>query len=132
VIPGGYIPALSEIFEAIERSGLKTTDLEILRLHYAQTLANWRRRFLARREEAVALYDERFARLWEFYLAVSEVGLRHQDLMVFQIHLVRDQAALPLTRNYIAADEDRLRLRETVSPTDPVPDRRRVRESEVA
>ena len=65
--PGGYIPALSEVIPAIERSGLLVCDIEILRLHYAETLKAWRERFMARREEAVRLYDERFARMWEFY-----------------------------------------------------------------
>jgi cyclopropane fatty-acyl-phospholipid synthase-like methyltransferase len=65
-IPGGYIPALSEVMAAIEKAGLLVCDMEILRLHYAETLKAWRERFMARREEAVRLYDERFARMWEF------------------------------------------------------------------
>ncbi len=69
IFPGGYIPALSEVFPAIEKAGLLVCDIEILRLHYAETLKAWRDRFMARREEAVRLYDERFARMWEFYLA---------------------------------------------------------------
>ena len=71
IFPGGYIPALSEVIPAIERAGLLVCDIEILRLHYAETLKAWRERFMARREEAVQLYDERFARMWEFYLACS-------------------------------------------------------------
>ena len=71
IFPGGYIPALSEVLPAIERAGLLVCDIEILRLHYAETLKAWRERFMARREEAVRLYDERFARMWEFYLACS-------------------------------------------------------------
>jgi len=73
IFPGGYIPALSEVLPAVERAGLLVCDIEILRLHYAETLKAWRERFMARREEAVRLYDERFARMWEFYLAASEM-----------------------------------------------------------
>ena len=79
IFPGGYIPALSEVLPAIERSGLLVCDIEILRLHYAETLKAWRERFMARREEAVRLYDERFARMWEFYLAASEMAFRKQN-----------------------------------------------------
>jgi cyclopropane-fatty-acyl-phospholipid synthase len=112
IFPGGYIPALSEVFPAIEKAGLKVTDVEILRLHYAETLKAWRERFMARRDEAVALYDEAFCRMWEFYLAASETAFRYQDMMIFQIQLVRDQNALPLTRDYIWRAEDALRLRD--------------------
>ena len=101
IFPGGYIPALSEVFPAIERAGLWVTDMEILRLHYARTLRLWRERFLARRDEAVALYDERFCRMWEFYLASSEVGFRDLGHMVFQIQLSKRQDAVPLTRAYL-------------------------------
>jgi cyclopropane-fatty-acyl-phospholipid synthase len=112
IFPGGYIPALSEVLPAIEKAGLKVTDVEILRLHYADTLRAWRERFMARREEAVALYDEAFCRMWEFYLAASETAFRYQDMMIFQIQLVRDQNALPLTRDYIWQAEEALRLRD--------------------
>ena len=109
IFPGGYIPALSEVLPAIERAGLLVCDIEILRLHYAETLKAWRERFLARREEAVRLYDERFARMWEFYLAVSEMAFRKQNLMNFQIQLTRRQGVVPMTRNYIFDAEARLR-----------------------
>ncbi|ACB95639.1 SAM-dependent methyltransferase [Beijerinckia indica] len=112
IFPGGYIPALSEVLPAIERHGLVVCDIEILRLHYAETLRAWRERFLARREEAVALYGERFARMWEFYLAASETAFRYQGLMVFQIQLARDQTVVPLTRNYIAKNEEALKTLE--------------------
>lgn len=109
IFPGGYIPALSEVLPPIERAGLLTCDIEILRLHYAETLKAWRERFLARREEAVRLYDERFARMWEFYLACSEMSFRKQNLMVFQIQLTKRQGIVPMTRDYITREEAKLR-----------------------
>jgi len=112
IFPGGYIPALSEVTPAIERAGLLVCDIEILRLHYADTLKAWRERFKARREEAVRLYDERFARMWEFYLACSEMAFRKQNYMVFQIQLAKRQGVVPMTRDYIANEEARLRGRE--------------------
>ncbi|WP_232237141.1 SAM-dependent methyltransferase [Thiosulfatihalobacter marinus] len=104
IFPGGYIPTLSEIAPAIERAGLVITDLEVLRLHYAETLRAWRTRFMARRDAAAALYDERFCRMWEFYLAACEAGFRHNGLVVFQIQLAHRIDSLPLTRDYIATD----------------------------
>jgi cyclopropane-fatty-acyl-phospholipid synthase len=112
IFPGGYIPAVSEVIPAIERAGLLVCDVEILRLHYAETLKAWRERFMARREEAVRLYDERFARMWEFYLACSEMAFRKQNLMVFQIQLTKRQGVVPMTRDYIANEEARLRGKE--------------------
>ena len=109
IFPGGYIPALSEVIPAIERAGLLVCDIEILRLHYAETLKAWRERFMARREEAVHLYDERFARMWEFYLACSEMSFRKQGLMNFQIQLAKRQDAVPMTRDYITREEAKLR-----------------------
>jgi len=112
IFPGGYIPALSEVLPAIERAGLLVCDIEILRLHYAETLKAWRERFMARREEAVQLYDERFARMWEFYLAVSEMAFRKQNMMNFQIQLARRQDAVPITRDYVTGEEAKLREAE--------------------
>jgi cyclopropane-fatty-acyl-phospholipid synthase len=112
IFPGGYNPALSEVMPAIERSGLVATDIEILRLHYAETLKAWRERFLARREEVARLYDERFCRMWEFYLVASEMAFRYQGLMVLHIQLARRQEAVPLTRDYIGEAEARLRAAE--------------------
>jgi cyclopropane-fatty-acyl-phospholipid synthase len=109
IFPGGYIPALSEVIPAIERAGFLLCDIEILRLHYAETLKAWRERFMARRDEAVQLYDERFARMWEFYLAASEMSFRKQNLMNFQILLSKRQGVVPMTRDFIARDETRLR-----------------------
>ncbi len=101
IFPGGYIPALSEVLPAIERAGLWVTDMEVLRLHYAETLRHWRERFLARRGEARAMYDERFCRMWEFYLACSEVAFRELGHMVFQLQLTKKQTAVPLSRDYL-------------------------------
>src|SRR6185437_12657588 len=109
IFPGGYIPALSEVLPAIERAGLLVCDIEILRLHYADTLKAWRERFIARREEAVRLYDERFARMWQFYLASSEMSFRKQNLMNFQIQITKRQGIVPMTRDYIAREEAKLR-----------------------
>ena len=108
IFPGGYAPALSEVLPAIERAGLVVTDIEILRLHYAETLKAWCERFLARRDEALAIFDQRFCRMWEFYFAVCEVGFRHGGLMVFQIQLAKRQDAVPLTRDYIGVREAEL------------------------
>lgn len=115
IFPGGYIPALSEIVAAVELEGLVITDVEVLRLHYAETLKAWRERFLAHRAQAVAMYDERFVRMWEFYLAASEATFRHDDLVVFQLQLAKKLDTLPVTRNYIeekAAELDREERRE--------------------
>jgi cyclopropane-fatty-acyl-phospholipid synthase len=105
IFPGGYTPALSEILPAIERAGLMVTDVETLRLHYAETLKEWRAQFTAHWKDAAQLYDERFCRMWEFYLAGAEMGFRHQGLVVFQLQLAKRVDALPLTRNYIDAFE---------------------------
>ena len=112
IFPGGYIPAVSEVVPAIERAGLLVCDIEMLRLHYADTLKAWRERFMARREDAVRLYDERFARMWEFYLACSEMAFRKQNLMVMQIQLTKRQGVVPMSRDYIGNEEARLRGRE--------------------
>jgi len=112
IFPGGYIPSLSEVMPAIERAGLLVTDIEILRLHYAETLKAWRERFLAHRDEVLRLYDARFLRMWEFYLAASEMAFRRQNMMVFQIQLAKRQNVVPITRDYIVREEARLRAIE--------------------
>jgi cyclopropane-fatty-acyl-phospholipid synthase len=113
IFPGGYIPALSEVLPAVERAGFLVTDVEILRLHYADTLKAWRERFLAHREEVEQMYDARFVRMWEFYLAASEMTFREQQaMMVFQLQLAKKQGVVPITRDYIDREEERLRQRE--------------------
>ena len=109
IFPGGYIPSLSETLAVVEKAGLLVTDIEILRLHYAETLKAWRERFLAHREEVERIYDRRFVRMWEFYLASSEMSFREQNLMVFQIQLTKRQGVVPMTRDYIGREERRLR-----------------------
>jgi cyclopropane-fatty-acyl-phospholipid synthase len=112
IFPGGYIPAVSEVLPAIERAGLLVTDVEILRLHYAQTLRAWRERFLAHRETVEKLYDARFVRMWEFYLAASEMAFAKQNMMVMQIQMTKRQGTVPITRDYLADEESRLRAFE--------------------
>jgi len=101
IFPGGYSPAVSEVVPVVERTGLWITDIEILRLHYAETLRAWRQRFNANRERVRALYDERFCRMWEFYLAGSEIAFRRHGHMNFQMQLARRIDTVPLTRDYI-------------------------------
>jgi cyclopropane-fatty-acyl-phospholipid synthase len=112
IFPGGHLPSLSDILKVVERSGLVVADVEVLRLHYAETLRAWREAFMARREEAVAMFDERFCRMWEYYLAMSETAFRYEQVVVFQLQLVRRQESAPLTRDYVAAAETDLRARE--------------------
>ena len=112
IFPGGYIPALSEVIPIIERSGLYVTDVEILRLHYAETLRHWRNRFIAGWDKAKETLGEEFCRMWEFYLAGSESAFRWQNLMVFQIQVSKKLGTLPLTRDYMIDEERRLRARE--------------------
>src|SRR5215813_3945548 len=114
IFPGGYIPALSEVVAAIERSGLVITDIEILRLHYAETLRAWRERFLANWDKAAAILDEQFCRMWEFYLAGSETAFRYQGLVVFQLQLAKRVTTLPITRDYIWDDEQRLLAQDAI------------------
>ena len=114
IFPGGELPSLSQVTAAAERSGLIITDIEILRLHYADTLREWQRRFQANRDKVKRLYDERFCRMWELYLAASEMSFRHQGLMVFQMQLAKRQDAVPLTRDYVT-DFDRGRATAAIA-----------------
>jgi cyclopropane-fatty-acyl-phospholipid synthase len=102
IFPGGYAPALSEVVPVIEKAGLIVTDIEVLRLHYAKTLSEWQKRFQANRAEIKALYDERFCRMWEFYLAGAEMAFRHEYQVVFQIQITKRVDSLPLTRDYMS------------------------------
>lgn len=108
IFPGGYIPAMSEVLATVERAGLIVTDVEVLRLHYAETLKAWRERFTAQRAEVAQLYDERFCRMWELYLCYSEIAFRHRGHMVFQLQLAKKIDAVPLTRDYIGEAERQL------------------------
>ena len=112
IFPGGYIPSIAEVLPTVERAGLLIKDIEILPMHYAWTLRAWRERFVARRAEAIALYDENFFRMWEFYLAASEVAFRHDRLFILQLQIARHQDRVPFDRNYIAEAEERLRAFE--------------------
>ncbi len=114
IFPGGYSPALSELMAAIERSGLCTTDVEVLRLHYAETLRHWRRRFAANRDAITTIYDERFCRMFEFYLAGSEASFRYDHNVVFQVQIAPDQRNVPLVRDYIT-DAERAASRQRQS-----------------
>jgi cyclopropane-fatty-acyl-phospholipid synthase len=114
IFPGGYIPGLSEIVPHIERAGLIILDIEVLRLHYAKTLQVWADRFQANRKKAKAMYDERFCRMWEFYLTGARFAFLYEHHVVWQIQLAKDIYALPhITRDYIAARENELRARES-------------------
>ena len=114
VFPGGYIPALSEVSAAVERSGLIITDIEVLRLHYAETLRAWRERFIVNWDKAAGILDERFCRMWEFYLAGSETAFRYQNLVIFQLQLAKRITALPTTRDYMHTDEHRFAEHEAI------------------
>jgi cyclopropane-fatty-acyl-phospholipid synthase len=101
IFPGAYSPALSEVFEVVERNSLWVTDLEFLRVHYATTLAHWSERFEKNRDAVIALYDERFARMWEFYLISAEMMFRTGSQLVFHMQLSRTRDAAPIVRDYI-------------------------------
>jgi len=112
IFPGGYIPAVSEVLPAIEKAGLLVSDIEILPMHYAYTLRHWRERFMANKEKAMALYDERFVRMWEFYLAGSEMAFTHEAFHIFQMQIVKKRTAVPDNRDYIYKREAELRAFE--------------------
>jgi cyclopropane-fatty-acyl-phospholipid synthase len=115
IFPGGYVPALSEVTPAIEKAGLIVTDIEILRLHYAETLRHWHQRFAANLDEIRALTDERFCRMWEFYLVGSEMAFRHFNQAVFQFQLSKHVNAVPITRDYIGEAERIVASSKTVA-----------------
>ena len=113
IFPGGYTPSLSEMLPPIERAGLIVTDVEVLRLHYAHTLKAWHRRFRARWQQAARLYDERFCRMWDFYLAAMEASFRRQGLVVFQVQLAKRIDSLPITRDYMLEAERTMKFAGT-------------------
>jgi cyclopropane-fatty-acyl-phospholipid synthase len=115
IFPGGYVPALSETLEPIEKSGLWVTDIEILRLHYAETLKEWRKRFFEKYDEIHAVYDDRFMRMWDYYLASSEISFRHLGHMNFQIQMAKNVHAVPMTRDYIGEAETALRSKVVIT-----------------
>ncbi len=112
IFPGGYAPALSEVTPHVERSGMYTTDIEILRLHYAESLKEWRRRFTVNRTKIAELYDERFCRMWEFYLAGSEAAFRWGGQIVFQLQVAKQIDTVPLTRDYMIDWERRQGIKD--------------------
>ena len=101
IFPGGYIPSMSETLAAIEKTDLTVTDVEVLRLHYAQTLRHWSDRFEANIDKARALYDDRFVRMWRYYLTAAELSFSVERLAVFQFQIARDKGAVPITRDYL-------------------------------
>ncbi|MFQ6017584.1 MAG: class I SAM-dependent methyltransferase [Kiloniellaceae bacterium] len=115
IFPGADLPALSEVMASVERAGLYATDIEILRLHYAETLRRWSERFQANRDRVAALYDARFCRMWELYLLICEMGFRYRNLMVFQLQLSKRLETLPLTRDYMT-DWERAHGSQAVGP----------------
>ena len=120
IFPGGYSPALSEVLPGVERSRLMATDIEILRLHYAETLRHWRRRFAANRDAIAALYDDRFCRMFEFYLAASEITFRRGGHMVWQLQLAHQHGVVPATRDYIALAEAGQRVSSMAEASNPL------------
>ena len=101
IFPGGYTPSLSEVSLPIEKSGLIISDLEVLRAHYAHTLRNWKDRFMSKKEQVLEMFDEKFFRMWEFYLVGCEMSFKWSDQVVFQFQLTRKLKATPITRDYI-------------------------------
>tara|TARA_Y100000590_G_scaffold435743_1_gene555515 strand:- start:666 stop:1853 length:1188 start_codon:yes stop_codon:yes gene_type:complete len=101
IFPGGYTPSLSEIAKPIENSGLIISDIEVLRMHYAHTLRHWKERFLSKKETVLEMFDEKFLRMWEFYLASCEMAFKWGDQVVFQLQLTKDNKSAPITRDYI-------------------------------
>tara|TARA_B100001540_G_scaffold314674_1_gene340159 strand:+ start:831 stop:2018 length:1188 start_codon:yes stop_codon:yes gene_type:complete len=101
IFPGGYTPSLSEVVKPIENSGLILSDIEVWRMHYSHTLRHWKERFLSKREKVLEMFDEKFLRMWEFYLAGCEMAFKWGDQVVFQMQLIKKHSAVPNTRDYI-------------------------------
>jgi cyclopropane-fatty-acyl-phospholipid synthase len=115
IFPGGYAPALSEVVPMIAKAGLLVADIEVLRIHYAETLKAWRERFATNRDKIADLCDERFCRMWEFYLAASEASFRHDGMVVYQIQITKQLETLPITRDYILETERLMKLSDVES-----------------
>ena len=124
IFPGGYTPALSETLAEVERAGSWPLDCEDWRLHYARTLAEWRKRFMAVRAQAVESHGERFARMWEIYLSGCEATFRHGPSCVFQLQLARERDAVPITRDYLGQEKAALERRERLAGIAPSPTER--------
>ncbi len=121
IFPGGHIPAVSEAVAAAEKAGFLVKDVEILPIHYAKTCRMWREKFVQNWDEVAGIYDEKFCRMWEFYLAASEVAFLHFRLMIFQLILAKHQDMVPYTRDYIQQETERLRaLEETQMSVDNI------------
>jgi cyclopropane-fatty-acyl-phospholipid synthase len=112
IFPGAYSPALSEVFEVVEKNSLWVTDLEFLRIHYATTLKHWGDRFEKNRDKVIEMYDERFARMWEFYLISAEMMFRTGSQLVFHMQLSRSRDAAPIVRDYISDRQKAYIVRE--------------------
>jgi cyclopropane-fatty-acyl-phospholipid synthase len=120
IFPGGYVPAFSEVIPVVEKTGLWATDVEILRLHYAQTLKLWHDNFNWHRDAVKEMYDERFCRMWEMYLAAFEMYFRYMGLMVFQLQMAKRIDVVPLTRTYMYEEMTRLTSAERSQRTQNV------------
>jgi cyclopropane-fatty-acyl-phospholipid synthase len=101
IFPGGYTPSMSEVTGPIEKSGLMVTDVEVLRMHYFHTLRNWKERFLRNKSKVLTMFDEKFFRMWEFYLTSCEMSFKWADQVVYQFQLTKDFTSAPITRDYI-------------------------------
>ncbi|KAA9008213.1 SAM-dependent methyltransferase [Histidinibacterium aquaticum] len=104
IFPGGYLPSMSEVLATVEKVGLHVADVEVWRMHYARTLRHWHDRFMSQIDRARELYDERFTRMWRYYLTAAETSFAHEKLAVFQFQLSHDKTAVPLTRDYLYTD----------------------------
>ena len=101
IFPGGYTPSLSELAGPIEKSGLIVSDIEVLRIHYAHTLKHWKERFINNKDKVLKMFDEKFFRMFEFYLSSCEMAFKHGDQVVYQLQLIKKLDAAPSTRDYI-------------------------------
>ena len=101
IFPGGYTPSMSEVTSSVEKSGLIVTDIEVLRMHYSHTLRHWKERFLANKSKVIEMFDEKFFRMWEFYLTSCEISFKWGDQVVYQFQLTKNYTSIPMTRDYI-------------------------------